>query len=221
MSHFFASSRLHKISMASASEGSTADTFFDADAAFGLAGPRHLAGASGVTMPRAQSRRVGRGGAPRRVRGPQREGCGRSLGCLFSTGVLDGKSTRRAAERGAQPGDHHRQGCTAQRASSSRRSSPQHLPFKPHAGHAQEEEFAGLEEHSFEFDLALFDTGHRKHPPLPSPPLASQHAASLRPCAPPNPPICPLRAGRPSRPSRPRAPLSCTQRKRGGLSRPK
>ena len=68
MSHFFACSSLHKISMASAPEGSTADTFFDADAAFGLAGPRHLAGASGATMPRARSRKVRRGGSPRRRR---------------------------------------------------------------------------------------------------------------------------------------------------------
>ena len=51
----------------------------------------------------------------------------------------------------------------------------------PPAGHAQDGLLEGLEEHSFEFDLALFDTGHGKHPPLPSPPLASQHASSLRP----------------------------------------
>ena len=89
MSHFFASSRLHKISMASASEGSTADTFFDADAAFGLAGPRHLAGASGVTMPRAQSRKVGRGGAPRRVRASK----GKAVEGAFKASSRPGFST--------------------------------------------------------------------------------------------------------------------------------
>ena len=94
MSHFFASSRLHKISMASASEGSTADTFFDADAAFGLAGPRHLAGASGVTMPRAQSRKVGRGGAPRRVRASK----GKAV-----EGALDA-SSRPGFSTGSRPG---------------------------------------------------------------------------------------------------------------------
>ena len=59
MSHFFASLSLHKISMASSSKGPTADTFFDPDAGFGLAGPRHVAPASGVTMPSRRSRKVG------------------------------------------------------------------------------------------------------------------------------------------------------------------
>ena len=53
------------------------------------------------------------------------------------------------------------------------------------------------------FELALFDTSHGKHRPLPSPRLAGPHAAALRPWPLANPPICPLRAGRASRPSRP------------------
>ena len=114
---------------------------------------------------------------------------------------IEEEATRSAAERGAEALDYHLSGCTARTRHRARHSSAQHLPFKPRAGPTRKEVQELLEEHCFEFDLALLDTNHRKHHPLSSPRLAGPHAATLRPWALANPPICLLRAGRPSRPS--------------------
>ena len=107
----------------------------------------------------------------------------------------------------------------------SRYSSVQHAPFEPRAGAAQEEEFELLEEHCFESEVALFDTIHRKHPPLPSPRLADPHAAPLRPRTLANPSFFPptrkpasLSFSLPYLP--PMAQLGALLRERGGSNPP-